>query len=134
MAILKRKPQKRSSAGLFLTVGDAIDCGYRPLTEEPTIATACERVADIVGQVTWHIMSNTENGDIRIINELSRKIDINPNKYLTRQKFIEFVVNTLLLYGNAIVLVMTEGGYLRDLVPMPHSRVNFLPDVNGYGY
>ena len=133
MALFK-KPQKRSGAGYFVTVGDAIECGYTPLTEEPTIATACERIADVVGQVTWHIMANTEAGDIRIINELSRKIDINPNKYLTRQKFIKFVVNTLVLYGNSIVRVITEDGYLRDLEPIPHNRVSLIADPTGYGY
>lgn len=133
MALFK-KAQKRSAAGFYLTVGDAIECGYTPLTEEPTIATACERVAGIVGQVTWHIMANTENGDIRIINELSRKIDINPNRYLTRQKFMEFVVNTVLLYGNAIVRVITENGYLVDLEPIAHGRVGFVADPVGYGY
>ena len=133
MALFKKK-EKRGATGLFFDMHDVIECGYIPLTEEPTIATACERVAGIIGQVTWHIMANTDAGDIRIINELSRKIDINPNRYLTRQKFIEFVVNTLLLYGNAIVKVYTENGYLWDLEPIAHSRVSFQADPVGYGY
>jgi HK97 family phage portal protein len=137
MALFKKKPEKRnkSATGILLSdVKEAIECGYIPLTEEPTIVTACERIADLVGQVSWHIMSNTEDGDIRIENELSRKIDIDPNRYLTRQKFIKFIVMTLLLYGdgNAVVKVITEDGYLRDLIPIAGSRVGYIENGSGY--
>ena len=134
MALFKGK-QKRSAAGsLMWNVDEVIECGYLPLTEEPTIVTACEYVADLIGQVSWHIMENKDNGDTRIINELSRKIDINPNRYLTRQKFIKFVVMTLLLYGNgnAVVKVITKDGYLVDLEPVAASRVSFAPNGSGY--
>ena len=133
MALFK-KPTKRSGQGLFFNLDDVIECGFVPLTDEPTIVTACERIADMIGQVSWHIMANTENGDIRIENELSRKIDINPNRYLTRQKFIKFVVMTLLLYGNgnAIVRVITEDGYLRNLEPIAASRVGLVKSGDGY--
>lgn len=134
MAIFKKKPQKRNSAALTMAIEEAIECGFVPLTEEPTIVTACERIADMIGQVSWHIMSNTAEGDIRIENELSRKIDINPSKYLTRQKFIKFIVMTLLLYGNgnAIVRPITKDGYLVDLEPIAASRVGFMKTAGGY--
>lgn len=135
MALFKGKQERSRGAGsLMWNVDDVIECGYLPLTEEPTIVTACEYVADLIGQVSWHIMENRENGDIRIENELSRKIDINPNRYLTRQKFIKFVVMTLLLYGNgnAVVKVITRDGYLVDLEPVAFSRVSFTPTATGY--
>lgn len=136
MALFKGKQERSRGAGsLMWNVDDVIECGFLPLTEEPTIVTACEYVADLIGQVSWHIMENRENGDIRIINELSRKIDINPNRYLTRQKFIKFIVMTLLLYGNgnAVVKVITKDGYLVDLEPVAASRVSFISDgVGGY--
>lgn len=135
MALFKGKQERSRGAGsLMWNVDDVIECGYLPLTEEPTIVTACEYVADLIGQVSWHIMENRENGDIRIENELSRKIDINPNRYLTRQKFIKFVVMTLLLYGNgnAVVKVITKDGYLVDLEPVASSRVSFTPTASGY--
>lgn len=133
---LFNKRQKRTSAGMLLAdINEAIECGYMPLNREPTIATACERIAGMVSLVTWHIMQNKESGDVRIENELSRKIDINPNKYLTRQKFIKFIVMTMLLYGdgNAVVRVVTENGYLRDLEPIAASRVSFTEKPDG-GY
>lgn len=135
MAFGKKNKVKTTRGSAFI-VGrqEAIECGYRPLAKEPTIVSACEKIAEMVGQVSWHIMENKESGDVRIINELSRKIDINPNSYLTRQKFIKFVVMTMLLYGdgNAIVRVITEDGYLRDLEPIAASRVSFTETPGGY--
>lgn len=134
MALFKRKQARSAAGSLMWNVDEVIECGYLPLTEEPTIVTACEYVADLIGQVSWHIMENKDNGDTRIINELSRKIDINPNRYLTRQKFIKFIVMTLLLYGNgnAVVKVITKDGYLVDLEPVAASRVSFAPNGSGY--
>ena len=112
-------------------------CGYRSLDQDPTILTACTKVASLVGLVSWHLMANQEDGgDVRIKNELARKIDINPNSYMTRQLFFESIAMNLLLYGNGncVVRPHTEGGYLRDLEIIPPSRVGFIPSVTGYGY
>lgn len=117
--------------------GDIACAGYTSLDKDPTIATACQKVAEMVGLVTWHLMENTENGDRRIKNELSRKIDINPNNYMVRADFFEAIAMNLLLYGNgnAVVRPHTEGGYLRDLEVIPADRVSFMQDsVTGYGY
>lgn len=121
----------------LLESGDLECAGYTSLDKDPTIVTACQRVAQLVGLVTWHIMQNTENGDKRIVNELSRKIDINPNSFMVRQDFYKAIVMNMLLYGNgnAVVRPHTEDGYLRDLEVIPAGRVTFVPDsVNGYGY
>lgn len=111
--------------------------GYTSLDHDPTIMTACQKIAQLVGLVSWHLMENTEDGDRRIKNELSRKIDINPNSFMTRQDFFEAIAMNLLLYGkgNAVVRPHTENGYLRDLEVVPMERVTFAPDqLGGYGY
>ena len=71
--------------------------------------------------MTIHLMENREDGDVRIKNELSRKIDINPNSYTTREQFIHWIVRTLYLEGNgnAVVYPDTRAGILRDLNPIP---------------
>jgi HK97 family phage portal protein len=74
-------------------------------------------------------MENTESGDKRIVNELSAKLDINPNPAMTRTTFIEACVMNLLLYGdgNAVVKVNTHEGLLGSLVPVPANQVSFQP-------
>ena len=133
MALFKKK-RTRGAGQILLNLDDVIECGYTPLNQEPTIVTACEKIADLIGQVTWHIMANEENGDVRIKNELSRMIDITPYSGGTRQQFIKFIVMTLLLYGNgnAIVRPVTDGGYLRNLEPIAASRVGYISSGRSY--
>ena len=130
--------KKLSQQLLTLIQNGEIECaGYTSLDHDPTILTACQAIATLVGLVSWHIMENTDNGDRRIKNELSRKIDIDPNSYVTRADFYESIAMNMLLYGNgnAVVRPHTEGGYLRDLEVVPMNRVNFVPDDPfGYGY
>lgn len=124
------KKQKRSAVGLWLGGGD--DCcpaGYTRLSDNPEVVTACRRIAELVGMLTIHIMENTESGDKRIVNELSAKLDINPNPTMTRKTFIEACVMNMLLYGdgNAVVKVNTHEGLLGSLVPVPANQVSFQP-------
>ena len=135
-----RSVQSEKLAKQLLTLiqnGDLECAGYTSLDHDPTILTACQAIATLVGLVSWHIMENTDNGDKRIKNELSRKIDIDPNSFTTRADFYEAIAMNMLLYGNgnAVVRPHTEGGYLRDLEVVPMDRVTFvLDDPFGYGY
>lgn len=134
MSIFKKK-QKRSSVGLWLGSSDCCPAGYTRLSDNPEVVTACRRIAELVGMLTIHIMENTESGDKRIINELSAKLDINPNPAMTRKTFIEAIVMNLLLYGdgNSIVQANTHDGYLGSLEPVPASMVSFTPiGINDY--
>ena len=85
---------------MLLQDGDIECAGYTSLDHDPTILTACQVVASLVGLISWHIMENTDGGDRRIRNELSRKIDIDPNSYMTRADFFEAIAMNMLLYGN----------------------------------
>ena len=134
-AAIKKKANEMVLA--LIKDGDLECAGYTSLDHDPTILTACQAIATLVGLVSWHIMENTDGGDRRIRNELSRKIDIDPNSYTTRADFYESIAMNMLLYGNgnAIVRPHTENGYLRDLEVVPMDRVIFVPDnVFGYGY
>lgn len=136
---LKKEIKKQVNSQILQLIhdGDLKCAGYTSLDQDPTIITACQAIAALVSLVSWHIMENTKNGDRRIKNELSRKIDINPNSYITRADFFEAIAMNMLLYGdgNAVVRPHTEDGYLRDLEVVPMSRVSFVPDNPlGYGY
>ncbi len=108
--------------------------GYTSLDQNPEIVAACRKIAEVVGAMTIHVMENTERGDERVINELSRKIDINPCSTMTRQTFIEAIVMNLLLYGkgNSVVKVYTEDGYLSDMEPVAANRVSYQGDYTRY--
>lgn len=131
------KKQKRSTApsvGFWLsdTCGDTCPAGYVSLDKNPEIVTACRKIASLIGSVTIYLMMNTDDGDKRIVNELSRAIDINPVQNMTRSTWMEAIVMNMLLYGrgNAVVVPHTQNGYLGDLEPISASRVGFVP----YGY
>lgn len=114
---------------------DQLICsGYTTLDQNAEIVTACRTIATLIASMTIHLMANTEHGDQRIINELSRKVDIDPNPYMTRSTLIEILVMNMLLYGrgNSVVQVMTEGGLLEGLYPIDPGRVSFIGDNYRY--
>lgn len=110
---------------------DMLTCqGYTRLTNSPEIIAGVDTIARLVGSMTIHLMRNSENGDVRVVDGLSRKIDIEPNRNMTRSMFIQWIVRTLFLEGdgNAIVYPQTKGGYLSDLRPIPPYMTVLIPD------
>lgn len=144
----RAEPQKKRSASTWLCSVDAYDAlicnGYTSLENNPEIIAGVDTIAKLVGSMTIHLMENTDKGDIRLKNELSRKVDISPNENMTRSSFIQWIVKTLYLKGNgnAIVFPKTKRGYLEDLKPVPAYMVNLIPEgmwdysvnVNGANY
>lgn len=136
----KRKPaQQRAAApqvGLWLQDSPICCSGYTSLDKCPEIVTACTKIAQLISTMTIHLMANTENGDVRINNELSRKIDIEPSPYMTRKQWVEAVVMNLLLYGkgNSIVLPHTSDGFLGSLEVVSPSRVVLLSNTADRSY
>lgn len=122
----------QSIAWLTDTAGfESLKCqGYTSLAESPEVSTAVNTIARLIGAMTIHLMRNQDNGDVRIRNDLSDVVDIEPNRYMTRSNFIQWVVRTMLLEGrgNAVVWPRTEGGRLRELVPVPPAYAAFVPD------
>lgn len=129
--------QKRSMVWLTDNPGfESLRCqGYTTLAESPEVSTAVNTIARLIGSMTIHLMANQANGDVRILNALSRVVDIEPNRYMTRSNFIQWIVRTMLMdgRGNAVVWPRTEGGALRELVPIPPAYTAFIPD-GLYGY
>lgn len=128
--IQKRNTGNPNPIAVWLTDSDSITCpGYTSLADNPEIMTACRKIAELIGSLTIHLMANTEKGDQRIVNELSRKIDIEPEKNMTRSTWVNAIIMNLLLYGkgNSIVLPHTYNGYLQNLEPIGSARVSFQP-------
>ena len=116
---------------------DDIKCsGYTSLADNPEVYIACRRIAMLISSMPIMLMENGDSGDIRIHNELSRKLDIDPNSNMTRRTFIEAIVMNMLLHGrgNAVVQVKTRRGYIDNMVPVPASKVSFNPTTDGKSY
>lgn len=113
-----------------------ICAGYTSLAHNPEICTAVDTIARLIGSMTIHLMENQDNGDVRIKNDMSRKIDIDPNRDMTRSAFIQWIVKTLFLDGRGNAVVYPEyqrtGDYLDNLQPIPPAMTSFIPD--GWSY
>lgn len=136
MSRTKQKTEKRCAGQVAFVLSDGDICvpGYTSLDRNPEILTACRRIAELIGSMTIHLMANTERGDVRVVNELSRVIDIDPMPTMTRSMWMQSIVMTMLLYGrgNAIVVPHTHLGYLESLEPIAASRVQLLPVGGSY--
>lgn len=130
---LRRGTQTRDDKGasyaLWLSGGDICVPGYTRLGDIPEIQTACLRIAELIGSMTIYLMENSKQGDRRIVNDLSRAIDIAPCGTMTRMQWMTAIVMNLLLYGkgNSVVIPHTHKGILQSLEPIAADRVQFQP-------
>lgn len=121
-----------SAVGFLVSDDDSLACaGYTSLSDNPEIMTACRKIASLISSMPIMLMENGNSGDTRIFNELSRKLDIEPNKNMTRRTWMESIVMNLLLYGkgNSVAKVYTSRGYITSIEPISASRVSFVPSV-----
>ena len=128
------KNKRNSENGFYLCSSDAFETltcsGYTSLAHNPEIISAVDTIARLIGSMTIHLMENKENGNVRVKNELSRKIDIDPNRNMTRMNFIVWIIRTMMIEGdgNAVVYPETRRGILKNLQPIPPAMAAFIPD------
>lgn len=121
-----------SMIGFLVGSDDDLKCaGYTSLADNPEVFAACRKIATLISSMPIMLMENGAKGDVRIFNELSRKLDIEPNKNMTRRTWMEAIVMNLLLYGkgNSIAKVYTSRGYITSIEPIAASRTAILPSA-----
>lgn len=85
-------------------------------------------MANLIGGMTIHVMENTDNGDVRVKDGLSRKLDIEPCENMTRLTWMSSIIRTLLLEGNgnAFVIPHYKNGLLESLTPVPYGDASII--------
>ena len=138
---MRVKPQRRGTdPALQKWMIGAIDAdtlavsGYTRLIDSPDVLAAIGGLADIISNATIQLMRNTDDGDVRVRNQLARFMDITPWRHGTRKDLISWIVWTILTTstGSAFLLPHTERGLLSELEPMPGAYA--LSDDNGLTY
>ena len=136
----KRSTQEQQASnkiGYFMSsdTENILVSGYTKLSDSPEVVTAVNTIADLVSNMTIQLMKNGDKGDTRVKNELSRLVDIAPNAYQTRKSFIFWIVKSMMINGDAVVMPLTRGGKAVELRPLADNKIQILDDAqNDFNY
>lgn len=106
--------------------------GYQPVTKCAEVQMAINAYARSVAMMTIHLMQNTKDGDVRIKNALSRKVDITPAPNVGRTNLMYLLVHQMMETGNAVIYPEYRNGYLEWLNPLPPSQYQLVEDGRSY--
>ena len=132
-----RKQKTRADpVTMWLNGTDARDIlcpiGYTPLSKNEEIRRCVYKIADLVSNMTIMLMENGTNGDIRLKNELAKKIDVYPNKNMTRKNFIHKIVTDMILTGDSVVYPKIKNSLIDDLQILRATDLNFYEMGDSY--
>lgn len=127
----KTRADTNAAMSFFLQEEDIVP-GYTPIKRNKEVIKCANKIADLVSNMTIMLMANGDDGDYRIKNQLSRRIDINPCGFMTRKNFIFKIVKDLIMTGNSLVYPEVEGSSINNLIPLDSSGASFVKNGNSY--
>jgi HK97 family phage portal protein len=137
--IFKKKQLKKRETNpiaLWLNGEEAqnmlLPAGYIPVTKNEEVKKCIHKIADLVSSMTIMLMENGDDGDIRLKNELSKKIDVYPNEYMIRKNFIYKIVSDMITNGNSVVYPQVQQGLLENLTIWDINQIIFNGDFESY--
>jgi HK97 family phage portal protein len=135
----KQQPKKKRSydpVAVWLSGADAkeilLPAGFMPVTKNEEVKKCIHKIADLVSSMTIMLMENGEDGDRRLKNELSKKIDVYPNNYMIRKNFIYKIVVDMISTGNSVVYPVVKDGLLDNLIIWEIDGVTYNGDAEKY--
>jgi HK97 family phage portal protein len=133
----KKKMKQRQTPVAFWLQGDdakniLMPQGYIPITKNDEVKKCIHKIADLVSSMTIMLMENGDDGDIRLKNELSKKIDVYPNNFMVRKNFIYKIVSDMIATGNSVVMPQVQDGLLDNLNIWDMNGVSFHGDYERY--
>lgn len=134
----KKKLKKRQydPVAVWLSGADAkeilLPAGFAPVTKNEEVRKCIHKIADLVSSMTIMLMENGDDGDIRLKNELSKKIDVYPNNYMIRKNFIYKIVVDMISTGNSVVYPKVQNGLLDNLIIWEIDGVTYDGDAEQY--
>jgi HK97 family phage portal protein len=134
----KKKLKKRQNTpiALWLSGQDAQNIlmpqGYLPITKNDEVKKCVHKIADLVSSMTIMLMENSVDGDIRLKNQLSKKIDVYPNNLMVRKNFIYKVVSDMICTGNSVVMPKVQNGLIDNLSIWDMGGVTFHGNFEDY--
>lgn len=118
----RRSAEPSSLVGIWLRGSGDLPTGYHRLIDAPEVASCINRISSIISSAPIRLMENTQKGDVRVHDGMSRLVDIDPwPGVATRSIWMDWIVSTMLGEGDgeAFVLPVIEGGKFAELRPMP---------------
>ena len=135
MDMFRRKNQKRgapanSSFAYWLKSDDnEILPGYTALDKNEAVLLPADVIADLVSNQTIMLLENGQNGDRRLKNELSRKLDVEPCEYMDRKNWLYKIAKDLVVYGNSVVIPHLDEIGIQSLEPVDAKSVSYVDPV-----